>query len=136
MFVRSATESDIAAVAVFDEWNRAERAIRAGTCFVAGIDYDVVLAYGTLAPTFFARPFVATIFVHPDHRRAGLGETLLRHFISITDHAQLWISTNSENIAMQGLLAKLGFRESGIVHNLAELPELIYVKEVRAESGG
>ena len=40
----------------------------------------------------------------------------------------MWISTNIENVAMQSALHKLGYRLSGVVNNLAELPELVYVK--------
>ncbi len=127
-FVRKAQPNDLDPVAGFDEWKQATRqTVDAGECFVAGHDTDV-LAYAIFNRRFFGRPFVATVFVHPEHRRSGLGSALMRHLESITDHKQLWTSTNIENLAMQGTLCKLGFRLSGVVDNLAELPELVYYK--------
>ncbi len=127
-FVRVAQPGDLDQLTGFDQWKQATRqTIDAGECFVAGHDTDV-LAYAIFNRRFFGRPFVATVFVHPEHRRSGLGSGLMRHIESITDHKQLWTSTNIENLAMQGTLCKLGFRLSGVVDNLAELPELVYYK--------
>ncbi len=127
-FVRKAQLGDLGQLAEFDEWRQATKeAVRAGECFVAGHDTDV-LAYAIFNRRFFGRPFVATVFVHPEHRRSGLGSALMSHIESLTDHKQLWTSTNIENLAMQGTLCKLGFRLSGVVDNLAELPELVYFK--------
>ena len=127
-FVRRAEAADRDPLGGFDEWGQAtDESIRAGEVFVAGHDTDV-LAYGVLNRSFFRRPFIATIYVHPEHRQTGLGTALIRHFESIADHRQIWISTNVENLGMQRTLQKLGYRLSGVVHNLAELPELIYFK--------
>ena len=127
-FVRKAQLGDLVQLAGFDEWKQATaQTVDAGECFVAGHEAEV-LAYAIFNRRFFGRPFVATVFVHPGHRRSGLGSALMRHIESITHHKQLWTSTNIENLAMQGTLCKLGFRLSGVVDNLAELPELVYVK--------
>ena len=127
-FVRTAKPGDLDQLAGFDEWKQAtSQTVDAGECFVAGHDTDV-LAYAIFNRRFFGRPFVATVFVHSEHRHSGLGSALMRHIESITDHKQLWTSTNIENLAMQGTLCKLGFRLSGVVDNLAELPELVYFK--------
>ncbi len=130
-FVRQAELDDVGQLAGFDEWKQAtEDAVRAGECFVAGHD-TAVLAYAIFNRRFFGRPFVATVFVHAEHRRTGLGSALIRHIASITEHKQLWTSTNVENLAMQCTLGALEFRLSGVVHNLAELPELVYFKQIR-----
>ena len=128
LFVRRAEPEDLEQLGGFDEWHQAtEESIRAGECFVVGHDTDV-LAYGILNRSFCGRPFVGTIFVHPDHRQTGLGTALLKHFESIADYRQLWISTNIENLGMQRALHKLGFRLAGVINNLGELPELFYFK--------
>ncbi len=128
-FVRSAEPGDLEQLSSFDEWKQAtEKAIRAGECLVAGHDTEV-LAYGIFNRSFCGRPFVATIFVHPEHRRTGLGTVLLRHIESITERNELWTSTNIENLGMQRTLQKLGFRLCGVVNDLAELPELFYCKK-------
>lgn len=131
-FVRQAEPADFEQLASFDEWNQAtEESIRAGECFVAGHN-TTILAYGIFNRAFCRRPFVATIFVHPDHRQTGLGSALINHIESITDQDQLWISTNIENLAMQRTLQKLGFRLSGVINNLGKLPELFYFKAVHS----
>ena len=127
-FARRAAPADIEQLASFDEWTRATpEAISDGTCFAAGYDTEI-LAYGILDRSFFGRPFVAIIFVHPDHRKNGLGTALVEHFVSITDHKQLWVSTNIENLGMQRILQRLNFRLSGVVNDLGKLPELFYVR--------
>jgi len=44
------------------------------------------------------------------------------------DAGECFVAGHEQNLAMQGTLCKLGFRLSGVVDNLAELPELVYVK--------
>ena len=44
---------------------------------------------------------------------------------------KLFTSTNRSNAPMQSLLAKLGYRPSGVIENLDEGdPELVYMKHV------
>ena len=48
----------------------------------------------------------------------------------------IYISTNLSNLPMQSLLAKLGYRLSGVIHHLDEGdPELVYVKYLRGAGG-
>ncbi len=131
VFVRPATPDDAAALAAFDEWDRATpEAIAAGECYAAGRGEDV-LAYGILNREFFNRQFISIIFVHPEHRRTGLGTELIEHFESITTDRKIWISTNVGNEPMQRALHGLGYRMTGVVNDLGKLPELIYVKTLR-----
>ena len=128
MFVRLAHLDDLATLKSFDEWDTvSEQRIEAGQFHVAGLD-ERPLAFGLLDRSFFNRCFVAILFVHPDHRRRGLGSALLRHFESIADDKKLWISTNVENLPMQRLMHQRGFQLTGVVHNLAPVPELVFVK--------
>jgi GNAT superfamily N-acetyltransferase len=132
-FVRPAEAGDLDALAAFDEWSRATAdAIADGTCFVAGHD-DRVAAYGIFDRSFFGRPFASIIFVHPEHRQTGLGTALVEHMASLAAPKKLWISTNIENLGMQRTVQKLGFRLVGVVNELADLPELIFVRS--SESG-
>ncbi len=132
-FVRPGKLEDLPQLSSFDEWNQAtEASIRDGECFVAGHDSEV-LAYGIFNHAFCKRAFVAVIFVHPEHRRTGLGSALITHMESISDQNKLWISTNIENLAMQRTLQRLGYRLSGVVDNLGDLPELFYFKTVGSD---
>lgn len=135
-FVRQAEPADVAQLAGFDEWKRATaEPIRAGECFVAGHD-STVLAYAIFNRKFFNRPFIDTLFVHVDHRQTGLGSALIEHVESVADGSQIWTSTNIENLGMQRTLEKLGYRLSGVVNNLAKLPELCYCKDLGGGGGG
>ena len=128
MFVRQAHPDELSALKTFDKWDTvSEACIRAGQCHVAGFDQRPV-AFGILDRSFFKRCFVATLFVHPDYRNRGLGSALLRHFESIVTGDKLWISTNVENLPMQRMLHKHGFELTGVVNNLAPLPELVFFK--------
>ncbi len=130
VFVRQAILEDLKQLSSFDEWKQAtEASIRAGECFVAGHDTEIQ-AYGIFNHSFCGRACAAVIFVHPEHRRAGLGSALIKHMESETGQNKLWISTNIENLAMQRTLQRLGYRLAGVINNMAELPELFYFKMV------
>ena len=86
--------------------------------------------FGILDHSFLHRPVIAILFVHPDHRRTGLGSALITHFESITKEPKLWISTNIENLAMQGALHKHGYNLAGVINNLGDIPELFYWKVI------
>ena len=129
-FVRQAQLSDNEQLVAFDEWKQAtEESILTGECFVAGHD-TAILAYGIFNRKFFRRPFIATIFVHREHRQTGLGTALIQHMETLADYKQIWTSTNIENLGMQRTLHKLGFRLSGVINHLADLPELCYHKDL------
>ncbi|NTU62653.1 MAG: GNAT family N-acetyltransferase [Chloroflexi bacterium] len=103
------------------------RAVAEGQCYVAV--NDRVLGYGVLEYTFFAQGFVALVIVQPNYRRQGVGSALLRHFGVVCRTDKLFTSTNLSNSPMQLLLAKLGYKLSGVIHDLDEGdPELVYVK--------
>ncbi|MEE8155250.1 MAG: GNAT family N-acetyltransferase [Phycisphaerales bacterium] len=134
LFVRQATLDDLPVLKAFDEWKVVTDAkIQSGHCFVAGLD-DRPLAFGILDHSFLHRPVISVLFVHPDHRRAGLGSALITHFESVTKEPKLWISTNIENLAMQGALHKHGYSLAGVINNLGAIPELFYFKVINPAS--
>ena len=107
------------------------REVAAEQCWVA-VRAGQLAGYVTLVYTFFGNGFVELLFVRPEHRRAGLGSTLMRHCESICRTPKLFTSTNLSNLSMQALLVKLGYTLTGTVHNLDEGdPELFYFKRVR-----
>ena len=127
-FVRPAIPADLEALQSFDEFNEiSAEVIRSGCCIVAGFQ-DSVLAYATISRHFFGRRFVELIFVHPDQRRKGLADALLAYAEAQVPNEALWISTALGNFPFQTLLHRRGYRHSGVVHDLAKVPELIYHK--------
>jgi len=133
--VRSAVESDIDSICSFDaiaqrdkrRRNFISRSVAAGNCFVA-VD-ERVIGYAVLEYTFYDNGFVSMLYVHPEHRRLGVGTGLMKHLESVCQTSKLFTSTNLSNIPMQSLLVRLGYKLSGLIHDLDEDdPELVYVK--------
>jgi ribosomal protein S18 acetylase RimI-like enzyme len=73
-----------------------------------------------------ARPFN----VDTHDRRQNYGAALMNHMETNCLTEKIFTSTNLSNVPMQGLLAKLGYRLSGVIHNLNDDddPELVYCK--------
>lgn len=133
--VRLAVESDIDSIYSFDAAARHDshrrdfvsRSVAAGNCFVA-VD-DQVIGYAVLEYAFYDHGFVSMLYVHPEHRRLGVGTRLMKHLESVCQTSKLFTSTNLSDILMQSLLVRLGYKLSGVIHNLDEDdPELVYVK--------
>lgn len=126
--VRPAEPDDFQRIKAFDEFDSLNLdRIRAGECQVACRN-GVPAAFGIFDRSFFNRCFVAMLYVHPDHRRTGLGQSLLARFETITLDPKLWISTNIQNLPMQRLLHARDYQLAGVIHHLARLPELVYFK--------
>jgi GNAT superfamily N-acetyltransferase len=99
-----------------------------GESWVAEID-GTVAGFAVASRNFFAKPFVDLLVVGEDHRRLGVGSALMNHCEAVHDDDRLFTSTNQSNAPMRALLAKIGFEESGVIHNLDPGdPELVFVK--------
>jgi ribosomal protein S18 acetylase RimI-like enzyme len=140
--IRPGTVADAEQLIAFDHVAQVEperrasiqRAIAAGANYVATAE-GAIVGYGELEYSFYHNGFVALLYVHPEHRRRGVGVALMRHFESICTTAKLFTSTNLSNLPMQSLLAKLGYTLTGVVDNLDEGdPELIYFKRVATDA--
>lgn len=69
------------------------------------------------------------LYVHSGWQRHGIGTKLLKHLETVCQTDRLFTSTNLSNVNMQALLAKLGYKLTGVIHDLDEGdPELVYVK--------
>lgn len=65
--------------------------------------------------------------VNKNHRRQGLGLTLINKLKMQSKTPKIFTSTNQSNTATQQLLIKAGFIPSGYIENLDDNdPELIY----------
>jgi GNAT superfamily N-acetyltransferase len=105
------------------------RGIKAGACWVAD-DGNGLLGYMLLLhKTFFGFDFVELLYVEQRARRHGVGRALIEQAERECTTAKLFTSTNESNAAMRGLLARLGYRRSGVIYNLdKDDPEFIFVK--------
>ena len=110
-----------------------ENSVRSGSVYVAILNGEVV-GYTVLQYTFYSQGFIAMLYVHPDHRRKGIGSELVRYVESVCRTEKLFTSTNESNRPTQGLMAKLGYVPSGVINNLEEGdPELVYFKKLEKD---
>ncbi|HIE6498290.1 TPA: N-acetyltransferase family protein [Serratia marcescens] len=139
MFVRQATDSDVAALIALDsvaehEPQRAAQ-IRAwcgqGECYLAK-EQDVVMGYGVLHYHFFGCGFIEMLMVGERYRRRGVGQALITALKSHCRHPKLFTSTNRSNLSMQRLLLDAGFVVSGQIDNLDDGdPEQVFFIPLR-----
>jgi ribosomal protein S18 acetylase RimI-like enzyme len=136
--VERATEDDYADICAIDAaimGNDSRReylaeAIMARHCLVAR-EADEALGYAVVDNAFFGNPFIELLIVHPEHRRRGVGEAIMRYIEKTCPAPKLFTSTNESNLPMQKLCEKLGFTRSGYIENLDEGdPEIIYFKRL------
>ena len=127
-FVRPAVSADLAALEAFDDFHEiSAEVLQAGGCIVAGFD-DAVFGYLTISRNFFNRRFVEYLFVHPEQRCKGLADALLAYAEAAAPREALWISIALGNFPVQTLLQHRGYKHSGVIHDLAPVPQLIYHK--------
>jgi ribosomal protein S18 acetylase RimI-like enzyme len=133
--IRLAVENDVDEIFSFEyiaQQNESRqtfirRSIATKSCYVAS--YKQIVGYAVLEYSFYEMGFVSMLYVHSDWQRYGIGTKLLKHLESICLTDRLFTSTNLSNVQMQALLAKLGYKLSGVIHDLDEDdPELVYVK--------
>ena len=137
MEIRQAEEKDITTICSFDHLAQIverrrfiQNSVRSRTASVAVSDGQVV-GYAVLEYSFFAQGFMAMLYIHPGHRRKGIGSEIVRYVESICKTEKLFTSTNESNLPMQALMAKLHYTPSGIINNLDEGdPELVYFKRL------
>ena len=135
MEIRQAEQEDIASICAFDaHGEREERrrfiqdSVTSAAASVAVIDGRVV-GYVVLEYTFYSQGFISMLYVHPSHRRVGVGLALMRHAESLCKTDKLFTSTNELNRPMHTLLIRLGYSPSGVINNLDEGdPEIVYFK--------
>jgi len=136
--IRLAKENDVNEIFSFDriaqqEHDRAEfikRSVISKSCYIA-LDIQIK-GYAVMEYSFFENGFMSMLYTHSDSRRQGVGASLLHHLEIICKTDKLFTSTNLSNLPMQSMLARFGYKLSGVIHDLYEDdPELIYVKHLK-----
>lgn len=136
IIVERATEDDYSEIVAIDEAVIGDdhrkayitKAIINREVIVARISAERV-GFGIINRSFFEHYFVALLVVHPDHRRQGIATEIMRYVEKTCPDNKLFTSTNQSNTTARLLLARLGYIQSGEIHNLDNAdPEIIYVK--------
>jgi N-acetylglutamate synthase-like GNAT family acetyltransferase len=130
--IRLAAENDIDGICSFDvRRDFIQRAVANSACYIIAMD-EGIAGCAVLEYSFFEMGFVSMLYIHPGKRGQGIGAEMIRHLESVCRTEKLFTSTNLSNLRMQSLLAKLGYKLSGTIHDLDEGdPELVYVKYLR-----
>jgi len=135
--VRPANALDIEALAAIDRLAQTSsqrrefimRSVATGLCSVLVTASGLPAGYGVLDYSFYEYGFVPLIYVDAAYRCRGAGRLLMGHLETLCRTPKLFTSTNLSNLAMQALLLKMGYKLSGVIHDLDEAdPELVYVK--------
>ena len=138
LLVRLAHVDDLAVIHSLDHIARSSeqrrcfisQAVQADTCYVAEASRQVI-GYGVMGYKFFDNGFLEMLYVHSEHRRYGVGSSILKHMESLCRTAKLFTSTNLSNLPMQAFLIHEGFHLCGTVHGLDPGdPELFYLKQL------
>jgi ribosomal protein S18 acetylase RimI-like enzyme len=80
---------------------------------------------------FYSHHFIDLVIVHPQMRRKGVAQAMLKAMESICPGNKLFSSTNKNNVAMQEVFRQGGFVKAGYISHLDKgNPELIYYKKV------
>lgn len=136
--IRAARADDVPAMLQCDLYAQAHpargqavgRAVECGQGWVEMVG-DSVAGYLLLQHDFFDYGFVSLVVVAPGQQRQGVALRLLEAAQRACRTPRLFISTNQSNQAARGMIAKAGFRPSGVIENLDEQdPELIFFKPV------
>jgi ribosomal protein S18 acetylase RimI-like enzyme len=142
--IRQASQADIDVICAFDHIAQSSsprrkfirRSVDSDSCFVIETRKQVA-GYIVLEYSFYEEGFISMLYIHPEYRHQGAGEMLMRHVEPVCQTAKLFASTNLSNHPMQSLFTKLGYKLSGVIHDLDEGdPELVYVKYVGEVQAG
>jgi ribosomal protein S18 acetylase RimI-like enzyme len=140
--IRMAVSSDAETIINLDPLSRIDprrtpfiiRSINSTQCYVIECT-DEVVGYGVLEYSLYDCGFVAMLYIHPEYRRKGLASELMKYFEALCKTEKLFTSTNESNTPMQALLARIGYRRSGVIENLDERdPELVYFKRLNRKA--
>lgn len=108
-----------------------KRSVHEKNLWVMFDEEGTIMAYGIFDHSFYQRGFVHAINVHPEYRRQGIAFELMEHFEILCETDRIFTSTNQSNLAAQALFEKLGYRKSGVLHDLDDAdPEIVFVKDL------
>lgn len=133
MTIRNAVPEDFSAVDAFDIFaGDRKKEIESGEMLVAVVDNEVV-GYLSHNKNFYGRPFAQFVCVKDVFRRRGVNTRLFSSVEDVYGNNELiFSSTEGDNKPMLSFFAKNGYKKSGVVYNIQPVPEIIFVKRLKA----
>ena len=84
---------------------------------------------------FYSQYFIDLVVVHPEMRRMGVAQALLKAMETICTGNKLFSSTNRSNKKMQKVFQRSGYVKAGYISHLDRGdPEWIYYKKIKAKA--
>lgn len=89
-----------------------------------------VSGYITFNHSFYHKPFIQFLNVRKDFRRKGIADRLINFIENNCTGKKIFISTETDNLAMIRLLEKRKYRIVGIIEELQEQGEIVFCKDL------
>lgn len=93
--------------------------------YIVALDFDKVIGFVGMW-TIFDEGDITNIAVHPDYRRKGVGNLLIKNLISLCKEINinsLTLEVRKSNIPAKSLYIKHGFKEEGLRKNFYKDPK-------------
>jgi len=123
--------------AVAPKWHRTKllkAALKEKRAFIAFMG-RIPAGFLVWTKDFYSHHFIDLVLVHPQMRRKGVAQAMIKAMESTCPGNKLFSSTNKSNKAMQEVFRGAGFVKSGFISHLdRNNPELIYYKKVALRS--
>lgn len=89
-----------------------------------------VSGYITFNHSFYLKPFIQFLNVRKEFRRKGIADRLINYIENNCTGKKIFISTETDNLAMIRLLEKRKYRIAGIIEELQEQGEIVFCKDL------
>ncbi len=130
MTIRKATLEDENAIDIFDRFGGSRNLeIIREEIWVAVYENEIA-GFMTFDNSFYERPFIRYIVTNPDYRRKSVAEKLMLFIEEKCEGQKIFTSTEADNLPMIMLLNKFNYKMVGIIHELQDVAEVIYCKEI------
>lgn len=120
--IRLGKQEDLKQIDVFDEFGGDRKAEIFNQSLKVYVLKDKVVGYISVIEEsdLFGHPLISFLCVHPQYRRQGIASELLKEIETQYIKQQLFISTESNNSIMLGLIKKRKYTLSGSLAGLNE----------------
>lgn len=130
MIIRPAVTDDLNEIKEFDVFagDRTKEIYR-NEIWVSVLD-GKVSGYITFNHSFYLKPFIQFLNVRKEFRRKGIANDLINFIENKCKGNKIFISTETDNLAMILLLKKRNYRIAGIIEELQEQGEIVFCKDL------
>ena len=130
MTIRQAKLGDENAIDTFDQFGGSRKLEIIREEIWIAVAENKIAGFITFDNSFYERPFIRYVITNPDYRRKSVAEKLMSFIEEKCKGKKIFTSTEADNLPMIMLLTKLNYKMVGIIHELQDVAEVIYCKEI------